>query len=190
MLSPEFLRSTFEVGLPYAAYVATGRPDQQQSWARAHAAVRISPEQRGVVEGFVRRMPVLVTSGTWCGDCVMQVPILDHLARCNPGCIDLRMVDRDRHADLAAAVRICGGLRVPTVIFMSEDFEFMAIEGDKTLSRLRSMAAKQLGNACPLPGADQPADELSATVEDWVTKFEHVHLLLRMSHKLRERHGD
>jgi thioredoxin-like negative regulator of GroEL len=190
MLTPELLRSSFAAALPYDAYVRTGTPDQQQSWNAFLSKVALTPVQHALVASFTRRVNVLVSSGTWCGDCVQQVPILEHIRRANPGALDLRLVDRDQHKPLAEAVKICGGMRVPTVLFMNEDLEFIGLAGDQVLARFRAKAAKQLGAACPLPGADVPADELAATIQDWVDQFERMHLLVRLSAKLRQRHGD
>jgi thioredoxin-like negative regulator of GroEL len=135
-------------------------------------------------------MNVLVISGVWCGDCVHQVPIFDHIMRAAGGKITLRCLDRDKNLDLAEPLMICGGLRVPTVVWLNEDAEFVSILGDRTLSRYRAMAARNLGPSCPLPGAAPATDELAAAVQDWVDEFERVHLLLRLSPKLRERYGD
>ncbi len=190
MLTPELLRSTFAAALSYDAYVKTGTPDQQASWGAFLAKAALTNAQRSLVASFTRRVHVLVSSGTWCGDCVQQVPILEHVRRANPDAIDLRLADRDLHKPLAEAVKICGGMRVPTVIFMNEDLEFIGLAGDQVLARFRAKAAKQLGAACPLPGADIPPDELAATVQDWVDQFERMHLLVRLSAKLRQRHGD
>jgi len=76
------------------------------------------------------------------------------------------------------------------MIFMAEDFEPVSILGDRTLTRYRALAAKQLGAACPLPGAPIPQDELNATLQDWLDEVERVHILLRLSGRLREKHGD
>jgi hypothetical protein len=73
---------------------------------------------------------------------------------------------------------------------MNEDFEFVGSAGDKSLSRLRALAAKTLGAACPIPGAAIGTDELAAGLQDWLNDFERVHLLLRLSPKLRQRHAD
>ena len=178
-----------EAGLNYDRYLASGTPDQQASWTRAHGRVRLKEDQRSLIAGFQRQINVLVTSGLWCGDCAAQVPMLDHIASASSK-VTLRVLDRDEHMDLAERVMICGGLRVPTVLFLNEDFEFIAIHGDKTLSRLRAKAAKSLGASCPLPGADVDSDEAAATLADWVREFEYVHLVTRLSPKLRERHDD
>ncbi len=193
MLTPTHLKAVFDVALPYEAYVATGTPDQQARWneferlARSHAALNTA--QRSLVSDFTRKINLLVLSGMWCGDCAQQCPLLTIIADFAPT-LDLRFVDRDQARALSDTVKICGGNRVPTAIFMNEDFDFVALYGDKSLSRLRAQAAKALGASCPLPGADVPHDEIAATLADWLAELERVHLLLRLSAKLRERHGD
>lgn len=190
MLTPDFLRAKFAAALPYPDYVATGKPHQRDAWAAVESRVTLTASQRTLIASFTRRIHVLVSSGIWCGDCSAQCPMLQAIAQANPAAIDLRFLDRDAHRDLSDAVTICGGLRVPTVLFMNEDFDFLALAGDRTLSRYRALAARQLGASCPLPGAPIPPDELAATVADWVGEFERVHLMLRLSPKLRQRHGD
>ena len=128
-------------------------------------------------------------SGIWCGDCVQQGPLLERIAEANP-LLELRFCDRDEHAELAEALQINAGLRVPVVVFMAEDYEPVSIYGDRTLCRYRALAAKQLGPSCPLPGAPVDDDELAATLQDWLDEFERVHLVLRLSGRLREKHGD
>jgi len=189
-LDADFLKTKFDAALPYDDYVATGKPDQQESWKKIHDQVKLTDAERELVGGFTRSINVLVTSGVWCGDCVAQCPMLDRIAESNPDSITVRFVDRDEHSDLAERIRINTGLRVPTAIFMAEDFEFCSLLGDRTLTRYRAIAEKQLGAACPLPGAPVPTAELAATLHDWVNEFERVHLMLRLSPRLREKHGD
>jgi len=190
VISNELLRTTFEAGLPYQDYVSTGTPDQLRNWKAFHDVAGINDAQRTLLAGFKRRMNVVVSSGMWCGDCVQQCPFFDHIERTNPGVIRVRFVDRDEHAGFANSIKICGGMRVPVVVFANEDFDFVSLLGDRTLTRYRAIAARQLGPSCPMPGAAVPADEVAATLTDWVEEFERVQLLLRLSTKLRERHGD
>lgn len=197
MLDPAAYSAVFAQGLPYAAYVETAKPNEVANWRSFASRVALSPQQIALVRSFTRRMNVLVISGTWCGDCVQQVPVMAAIASANPAGagpqaagIDLRLIDRDEHAGFAAHFQICGGRRVPTAIFLNEDMEFVALMGDKTLAKYRRAAAAQLGPACPLPGAPVPADELAAVTAEWLDQFERVALLLRLSAKLRARHGD
>jgi len=190
MLEASFLRAKFEAGQSYQEHVATGTPAQQENWRAVYERAQLGLPQRDLIGAFVREMNVLVLSGVWCGDCAQQCPLLQRIAEANPQRVRVRFLDRDTHLDLAERVRICGGLRVPTVIFAAEDFEFVGLYGDRTLTRYRAVAARQLGPSCPLPGASVPDDELAGTLQDWIDEFERVHLLLRTSGRLRQKYGD
>ncbi|MHC4989968.1 MAG: thioredoxin family protein [Planctomycetota bacterium] len=187
-MNANYLKSKHDAGLDYPGYLATDAT-RADSWNRIYEQTTLQPEQRQLLEGFVREIKALCISGIWCGDCVQQGPLIQRIAEVNPQ-IDLRWIDRDEHADLAEQLKINAGLRVPVLIFMAEDYEPVSIFGDRTLSRYRAMAANQLGGACPLPGAPVPPDELDATLQDWLDEFERVHLLLRLSGRLRQKYAD
>jgi hypothetical protein len=188
-LNAAFLKRQHDAGLDYDAYLASN-PEKAHRWREIEPKITLTTDQKRLIVGFVRPMRVLCVSGIWCGDCVAQGPMLQTIAQANPKCIDLKWLERDAHLDLANALKINAGLRVPLVIFMAEDFEPVSIMGDRTLTRYRALAAKNLGASCPLPGAPIPQDELNATLQDWLDEFERVHLLLRLSSRLREKHGD
>lgn len=191
-------RSQFERAKPFADYVRTAKAHEAEGWNAFHARVTLTQAQRALVAGITRRVNILCISGTWCGDCVQQVPILARIEEANPADrahpdapgIDLRIVDRDEHIDLSDAHRLCGGNRVPVMIFLTELFDLAAVAGDRTLSRYRALLARQMGPACLLPGAPIPADELGASVQDWLNEVERVAIMLRLSGKLRQKHGD
>lgn len=189
-MDARYLADKFAAALPYDRYVLTGKEEQQRRWKQVYDAAALAPDQQRLVGGFARGMKVLVSSGIWCGDCVQQCPLLQRTAEANPARIDLRFVDRDEHRDLAERIRINGGDRVPVALFMAEDHELCSIVGDRTLSRYRALAARQLGAACPIAIAGPDKDELAATFQDWVDEFERVHLMLRLSSRLRQKHGD
>jgi thiol-disulfide isomerase/thioredoxin len=190
MLPASLLSEKFAAALPYDRYVLTGTDEQQRRWRQVYDLARLSPAAVEGVKGFARDMKVLVVSGIWCGDCVQQCPLLQAVADANPARIDLRLIDRDQHRDLAERVRINGGDRVPVAIFTAEDFEFCAAFGDRSLSRYRALARKQLGASCPIAIAPPDQDELAATLHDWLDEFERVQWMLRLSARLRQRHGD
>jgi len=190
MLAAEMLKGTFLAGMDYSGYVATGTAEQQRRWGQAYDAAKLSAPQRQLVGGFVREMNILVVSGIWCGDCVQQVPLIARIAEANPGKVPLRIVDRDEHKDFSAQLRINGGDRVPVAVLMAEDFEFCSLAGDRTISRYRALARKQLGASCPLAIARPDPDELAATLGDWLEEIERVELMLRLSGRLRRKHGD
>ena len=190
MIETSFLRAKYEAGLPYDDYVATGSSGHQRAWAEFRGHVQTTSSHAELFAGFTRRMHVLVVSGTWCGDCVQQVPMLDAIAALRPDLIGLRVLDRDAHMDLAERLVINDGLRVPVVLFLNEEFDFVSMYGDRTLTRYRAIAERQLGASCPLPGAPVPADEIAGTLQDWIDQAERAQLVCRLSTKLRARHGD
>lgn len=189
-MQASFLAEQFAAALPYDRYVQTGTAEQQRRWQQVYDAARLTPAQTQLVGGFTRDMKVLIDSGIWCGDCVQQCPLLQRIAEANPARIDLRLVDRDQHRELSAQLRINAGDRVPVVLFLAEDHELCAICGDRTLNRYRALAARQLGPSCPTGITPPGQDELAATLQDWLNEFERVHLMLRLSARLRQKHGD
>lgn len=189
-LTSEYLRASFDAALPYDDYVATGSPAHQGRWRDMAGRIDLTPAQRGLLSGMVRRVNILATSGTWCGDCVAQCPMVRAFELAAPERIAFRLADRDEHADLAQRIMLCGGRRVPVFIFMNEEFDLVSLMGDRSLTRYRALAARQLGPSCPVPGAPIPPDELAGTIQDWLDELERVHLLCRLSPKLREKHGD
>jgi thiol-disulfide isomerase/thioredoxin len=190
MMDATYLREKHTAALPYDQYVRTGTDQQLDNWKQVYDRVALTDEQRRLVGGFTRKMNVIALSGIWCGDCVQQLPLVQRIAEANPRAIDIRYLDRDEHADLQDRITINAGRRVPILLFCAEDYEFVSWYGDRTLNRYRALAAKQLGGACPLPGAPVPDDELAATLADWAEQFERAHLLLRLSGRLRQLHGD
>ena len=187
-LSPSTLQTWFEQGVTYDAYLAA-TPEKATPWQENDARCKLSDQQQLLLTSFSRTMKVIVLSGIWCGDCSSQGPMLAAIAN-GSAMIELHWLDRDEASELSNHLSINQGHRVPTVIFMAEDFEPVSVYGDRTLTRYRAMATRQLGAACDIPGAVIPEDEFAATMQDWLDEFERVQLLLRLSARLRQKHGD
>jgi len=184
------LASEFARALAYDAYTATGKDHQQDAFTAVYEQAALTDAQRELLASFTREMRVIVLSGMWCGDCVAQVPLIARIAEANPDTILARYADRDEHAELSERFKINQGHRVPTVVFMAEDHAFIHALGDRTLSRYRAVASRQLGASCEIPGAGVADDEIAASLQDWINEFERVQLLLRLSPRLRQKHGD
>ena len=181
--------AAFAQALPYDAFLAHhATPDQRSRWEGVRGRVALTATQKQLLGSFKRRMPVLVLSGAWCGDCVNQCPIFAAFAA-ETKAIDLRFLDRDALPEIAAHMKVCGGQRVPTAAFFSEDFTPVLFYGDRTLSAYRA-AAVQLGTSCPSGAVPPPSDAIAAVVADWLDQFERVHHILRLSARLRQKHGD
>jgi thiol-disulfide isomerase/thioredoxin len=179
-----------KLGLSYAEFLDKYGTDAHKSrWKQLHEQIVLTDAQKAMLKAFTRSMPALCLAGAWCGDCVNQCPIFDHFAAAAP-VIQLRYLDRDEHADVQQALQICGGNRVPVVVFFSEDGHEVARYGERTLSKYRAMMMEQAGPACPT-GITLGKDPLLAQVtQDWLNEFERVQWILRLSPRLRKLHND
>jgi thiol-disulfide isomerase/thioredoxin len=190
MTNTPYLVDQFASGLPYDRYVHTGTEEQQRRWSQVYQAAFLTDAQKQLVGGFVREMKILVFSGIWCGDCVQQCPLIQRIAQQNSGKIDLRFVERLKERELTPELRINGGSRVPVVFFLSEDNEWCATAGDRTIHRYRALALSRLGPLCPTGIVAPEKEELDATLGDWVNEVERVQLMLRLTPRLRQKYQD
>ncbi len=180
----------WQAALPYAAFLEQhGEPRHQERWQRVYEATALTGAQRELLAGFTRRMHVLCLAGAWCGDCVLQGPILQRISEASPA-VDLRFVDRDAHPKVQDALVLNQGRRVPVVVFISEDFEECGRYGDRTIAMYRRMAHERLGAACPTGLAVPEDGYVDAVIGDWMDEVERVQLLLRLSPRLRLKYGD
>ena len=189
----DLLRSEYDQALSYDQFVALGDSEgHRPPWDQRHGQLALTDDQASLVRGFTRRMHVLCMSGTWCGDCALQGAAMQRIAESNPDAVHLRFVLRsEEHADLVVKSQINAGFRVPMTWFLAEDFQPVSCFGDRTLSRYRSMARKAL----PAEEAERilappPKDPVREVLHEVLDEFERVHLLLRLSPRLREIHGD
>ncbi len=202
-------REHYEQGLPYTEFLARyGTDEHRRRWQRMYDQVRLPAAQREMLAGFPRQMHLLCLAGTWCGDCVRDGAILQRIAEAAPR-LGLRFLDRDENLEVARQLAINEGLRVPIVVFLSEDFVECARYGERTLATYRKMAVEQLGGRAGGDGLEtpviagrsgpgpviagapsRPEEYYAAVVQDWMDEIERVQLLLRLSPRLRDKHGD
>ena len=189
-MKPSFLSEQFAAALPYDRYLQAGTDEQQRRWHQVFCAARLTDTQKQLIGSFVREMKILVFSGIWCGDCVEQCPLIHRIAQANTRKIDLRFVERPREGELVPELRINGANRVPVVVFLSEDNEWCATAGDRTINRYRALALRKLGPLCPTGILAPQKEELDATLGDWVNEVERVQLMLRLTPRLRQKYQD
>jgi thioredoxin family protein len=192
MNQTDFLKTKFHQGLSYADFVALGDAEgHRMPWDQRYSQLALNDEQATLVGGFTRKVHVLCLTGTWCGDCALQGSAMQRIAEANPDAIDLRFLLRsDEHADLVVKSQINAGFRVPVTWFLAEDFEPVSWFGDRTLSRYRAMARNAIGPEVTATLPPPSADPVREVLQEVLDEFERVHLLLRLSGRLREKHGD
>jgi len=180
----------FSEGLSYEEFLAEyGDSGHGGRWQAVLDRVSLTGRQLELLSSFKREMKVLCLAGVWCGDCVNQCPVFEQIAQASEN-IHLRFLDRDDHPDVQEALVVNAGKRVPVLVFLSEDFHEVARYGDRTLSRYRELAVQNLGPSCPTGIVPPSQDSLAAVTQDWLNEFERVQLILRLSSRLRQKHGD
>ena len=183
------LAAAFEAGQDYQSFLQQyATPEQLSRWQATFDAVRLSDSQRQVLSSMSRQVNALCFAGAWCGDCIEQCPIFEHFCQAT-SCLSIRYIDRDANEEWRDHFRICGAPRVPQLIYMNEDFEFLGWGGDRTLSKYRRMASTQIGAACPV-GLSVESELLNSVTQDWLDEFERIHWIVRLSPRLRAKHGD
>ncbi len=190
MPNSSFLIDKFASGLPYDRYLQTGNEEQQRRWTQVYEAAHLTPAQKELLSGFAREMKILIFSGIWCGDCVQQCPLIQRIAEANSAKIAMRFFERPKESELDPDLRINAGSRVPVVIFLSEDNQWCATAGDRTINRYRALARARLGPMCPTGIVAPEKDELDATLADWLNEVERVQLMLRLTPRLRQKYQD
>jgi thiol-disulfide isomerase/thioredoxin len=180
----------FAAARPLPEFLAKyGTPSDHAKWDRATAATTLTDAHRQLLAKFTRQTNVLVLAGAWCGDCISQCPAFERFAEIAP-VIKVRYLDRDEHADAQEELQINGGNRVPVAVFFSEDGQEVARYGERTLARYRQLVEQATGEACAT-GLVKSSDPVQVqAVQDWLDEFERVQWILRLSPRLRKKHGD
>lgn len=179
-----------QLGQTYADFLTRyASADQKERWRGVHDRVELTQAQRELLSAFRRPMHVLCLAGAWCGDCANQCPIFERFAVQQPS-IQVRYLDRDEHADVQRVLQVNGGNRVPVLVFFSEDGCEVSRYGERTLAKYRELVRDQFSDLRKAVGP-APAEPLLAQVTaDWLDEFERVQWLLRLSPRLRQKHGD
>ncbi|TEU09810.1 thiol reductase thioredoxin [Candidatus Bathyarchaeota archaeon] len=185
----EFWKGYWGMASEYEAYLQDSDPEKVPRWRDSEGRIpELTAEQLERLQGYDRELNVLFYCGVWCGDCSRQGPMLKKISDACGDKVSVRFIERDASEELQDELRILGALRVPVVVFLSEDFWEVGRFGERTLSVYRSKAAREIGR-----GADAgilAPNARERELADWVDIFERVLIMLRLSPPLRRRHRD
>lgn len=166
-----------------------GNEGDRNRWQQVYDQSFLHQDELDTLASFVRQINVLVFAGAWCGDCVVQCPIFQRFAEAAP-VLKPGFIDRDTFPELKQHLTICGGARVPQVLFFNEDMQYVGHYGDRTISRYRAMAESITGAACSTGLVTEGDTVHRQVIRDWLREFERIHLICRTSPRLRDKHGD
>ena len=185
----DFFKAYFAKALNYQDYLATGEETHQQRWNQHYQAIQITPQQQQLTKSFTRKLNILFMSGIWCGDCVRQGPLVQHIAQTND-LIDLRFIDNKENPELAEELRLNGASKVPVTVFLSEDFFELARFGDRHLAIYRNKLSSELGPSCATGLITPDQLVLQKDLQDWLDLVERCQTMLRLAPLLRNRYND
>jgi hypothetical protein len=185
----EFWKHYWDKALEYKDYLHASDQEKVLRWRDSESRIPdLSLSQVERLKGFNRELNVLVYSGVWCGDCSRQGPILKKIALAAGDKVNLRFIERDISEELQDELRILGALRVPMVVFLTEDFWEVERFGERTLSVYRSKMAREIGRGSDTGILSPRAREKE--LDEWVDIFERILIMIRLSPPLRKRHND
>ena len=180
-------KRAFQQATDYDTYLDRSPADRSDRWRTLAASLPpLAPDEVSRLTGHDGRMNLLLVSGVWCGDCVRQGPMIRQLADAAGPAVQLRVIDRDLDPAVRDEVRILGAMRVPVVVFLTEQFLEVGRFGDRMLSTYRRKAVTEIGATCPLPTAATRIDELVAERAEWLDIVERMLLMVRLSPITRE----
>ncbi len=110
----------WQSGLTLDAFVA-GMTTHQAGMRRRLRQVELPPADRDDFAQIESTVHVLVMTEDWCGDSLMNLPILAHVVQAAPG-MDLRIFIRPRSPELDADYTARGITHIPVVSFLDADF--------------------------------------------------------------------
>ena len=185
----EFWRKHWELAQDFNSYIEGAKPTEKERWLqRMERTPELTEEQKKRLQGYNRRLNILVYSGTWCGDCSRQVPMLLKISEVAGEKVSIRLIERETSKELMEELRILGATRVPVIVFLTEDFWEVGRFGERLLSLYRSKMAREIGR-----GVDQgqlSPKSLAREMSDWVDIFERMLIMVRLSPPLRRKYND
>ncbi len=187
----DFWQGVLDRADDYDTYLANSEPAKAQNWRDFAAKLpALTDEQKERLTGYGRKLHVLLYSGVWCGDCVRQGPMVKRIVDAADAGVELHCIDRDVMPELTDELRVLGAMRVPVVVFLTEDLHEVGRFGDRLLTVYRKKLENEVGAACAVPYAETPVEELAAEQGEWVDLFERMLIMTRLAPPLRQRYDD
>lgn len=185
----EFWKKYWNMALDYDSYVQNIKPNEKESWLnRKQRTPELTYEQKERLIDFDRELNILIYAGAWCGDCSRQVPMLLKMAEAAGEKVNIRIIEREASKELQEELKIVGALRVPIIVFLSEDYWEIGRFGERLLSVYRSKAAREVGRGSDR-GVLSPGS-LEREISEWLDVFERMLIMVRLAPPLRKRHKD
>lgn len=155
----------FRQGQTYEEFKASMTRNRERFDAN-EARVRIGADDLAALKR-ARPLRVVALAADWCGDVIANLPVLGRLAH-ESGTLDLRVFERDAHADLMDQYLNQGQWKsIPVFAFFDEGWNEVGvfIERPDSVTEMRARKRREVFAAHPEFGSpDAPPDQLPEDV--------------------------
>lgn len=147
------LEEWFEKGMPPREYV-NAMEKHQENFMNVYQSYQLPEDQQFFDDLKVKQLRVIVLTEDWCGDAMMNIPILLKLSEASR--MDVRFLKRDENSELMDQYLTNGSSRsIPIFIFMNEDGEEEAVWGPRA-PKIQEVVDEAREN---MPDKDHPSFE-------------------------------
>jgi len=120
ILPPIEWKSVFESGKPYERWIKEGSsPENREKMEGLRKDLVLEPQVSAHLAALPRTVNVVAIAEDWCGDVVLQVPVLARFAQGAPN-LKVSFISREQHPQLFARFLTNGGEAIPKFIFLSD----------------------------------------------------------------------
>ncbi|MBN1683237.1 thioredoxin family protein [Candidatus Bathyarchaeota archaeon] len=188
-LKTDLWKKGWENAKNYEDFLASAPIEHKVRWDESlKRSPDLTIQQKERLKGYNRILRILLVGGTWCMDCSRSGPYIKKIVEECDSKVELRFIDRETLPELRDELRIMGAPRVPSVIFLNEEWFEAGRFSDRTLSIYRSKLAREVGI-----GIDKGILSLLAReteLAEWVDIIERLLIIQRVAPSLRKKYND
>ncbi|MCG0275476.1 MAG: thioredoxin family protein [Thermosediminibacteraceae bacterium] len=116
------IKELYEKGIKYTEFLKKTETKYRQEFEKHYEDLKLSQETQERIEKIAKKVFVLVFAEAWCPDCIASLPVLAKMAEIN-NLIDFAILPREGYEDFLEKYKYDGKPRIPTFIFLDEDFK-------------------------------------------------------------------
>ncbi|MCK4765226.1 MAG: thioredoxin family protein [Candidatus Aminicenantes bacterium] len=122
------LKPYFEKALPYEEYISL-LGENLELYQHHYKKFTIPGAQEEKIRKY-KSLKILVLAEPWCGDCTAILPIVGKIAE-TIGAWSVKVLLRDKNLDLMEQFLTRGGLAIPILLFLTEDYSLLSRWGPR-----------------------------------------------------------
>jgi hypothetical protein len=120
-LEVDNLKDLFEQGVSFRTFILNQEPEMRANFMKHYITLDIKDEYRVRLDQVDNRIGILGVVEGWCADCHINLSILAKLISTNHN-INLKLITKDDAGNRFEKYYENGELRVPTFVFLDDNF--------------------------------------------------------------------